>query len=75
MGRSSQVTIFSIFKLTIFGGAYNTAISAIKHDKELKMYHTKRVSEGKPKMLVLNIIRNKLVSRIFATANRGDTFR
>ena len=51
-----------------------SAISAIQHDKELKMYYTKRVAEGKPKMLVLNIIRNKLVSRIFATVNRGTPF-
>lgn len=51
-----------------------SAISAIQHDKELKMYYAKRVSEGKPKMLVLNIIRNKLVSRIFATVNRGTPF-
>lgn len=51
-----------------------SAISAIQHDKELKMYYSKRVTEGKPKMLVLNIIRNKLVSRIFATVNRGTPF-
>jgi transposase len=51
-----------------------SAISAIQHDKELKMYYAKRVAEGKPKMLVLNIIRNKLVSRIFATVNRGTPF-
>jgi len=38
------------------------------------MYYTKRVAEGKPKMLVLNIIRNKLVSRIFSTLNRGTPF-
>lgn len=51
-----------------------SAISAIQHDKELKMYYAKRVAEGKPKMLVLNIIRNKLVSRIFATVKRGTPF-
>lgn len=51
-----------------------SAISAIQHDKELKMYYAKRVAEGKPKMLVLNIIRNKIVSRIFATVNRGTPF-
>lgn len=51
-----------------------SAISAIQHDKELKMYYAKRVGEGKPKMLVLNIIRNKIVSRVFATVNRGTPF-
>lgn len=51
-----------------------SAISAIQHDKELKIYYAKRVADGKPKMLVLNIIRNKLVARIFATVNRGTPF-
>lgn len=51
-----------------------SAISAIQADKELKNYFKKRVEEGKPKMLVLNIIRNKIVSRIFATVKRGTPF-
>lgn len=51
-----------------------SAISAIQADKELKQYYRKRVEEGKPKMLVLNIIRNKIVSRIFATVKRGTPF-
>jgi transposase len=51
-----------------------SAISAIQHDPQLKLYYEKRVAEGKPKMVVLNIIRNKLVSRIFATVNRGTPF-
>lgn len=51
-----------------------SAISAIQHDKELKQYYHKRVQEGKPKMVVLNIIRNKIVSRMFATVNRGTPY-
>jgi transposase len=51
-----------------------SAISAIQHDKELKLYYQKRVEEGKPKMVVLNIIRSKIVSRVFATVNRGTPY-
>jgi transposase len=51
-----------------------SAISAIQHDKELKIYYNKRLEEGKPKMVVLNIIRNKIVSRVFATVNRGTPY-
>lgn len=51
-----------------------SAISAIQHDAELKLYYQKRVEEGKPKMVVLNIIRNKIVSRVFATVNRGTPY-
>lgn len=50
------------------------AISAIQSDKELKQYYKRRVEEGKPKMVVINIIRNKIVSRIFATVKRGTPF-
>jgi transposase len=50
------------------------AISAIQHDNELKIYYKKRLEEGKPKMVVLNIIRNKIVSRVFATVNRGTPY-
>lgn len=51
-----------------------SAISAIQHDRELKAYYEKRVAEGKPKMVVLNIIRNKLVSRVFSTVKRGTPY-
>ena len=50
------------------------AISAVQWDQELKEYYQSRVEKGKPKMLVLNIIRNKLVSRIFATVKRGTAY-
>ena len=51
-----------------------SAISAIQHDVELKIYYKKRVEEGKNKMVALNIIRNKIVSRIFATVKRGTPY-
>jgi transposase len=51
-----------------------SAISAIQCDSELRLYYQKRVDEGKPKMVVLNIIRNKLVARVFATIKRGTPF-
>ncbi len=51
-----------------------SALSAIRCDPELKAYYNKRVEEGKEKMVVLNIIRNKLVSRVFATVKRGTPY-
>lgn len=50
------------------------AVSAVQHDKELREYYLRRISEGKPKMLVLNIIRNKIIARAFATVKRGTPF-
>jgi transposase len=50
------------------------AISAIRHDKELKTYYERKVAEGKAKMLVINNVRCKLLARIFAVINRKTTF-
>jgi transposase len=50
------------------------ASCAIRCDKELKLYYTKRVAEGIKKMSCLNIIRSKIVSRIFAVAKRQTPF-
>lgn len=46
------------------------ASSAIQHNQELKEYYQRRISEGKSKMGSLNIIRNKLVDRMFAVVKR-----
>lgn len=50
------------------------AISAIRSDPELKVYFKRRVDEGKNKMSVVNIIRNKLVARAFAVVKRQTPF-
>ncbi|MCH8318158.1 MAG: IS110 family transposase [Bacteroidetes bacterium] len=50
------------------------ALNAVRFDSELKAYYERRVKEGKNKMCVLNIIRNKLVSRVFAVVNRGTPY-
>jgi transposase len=49
-------------------------ISAIQCDPELKLYYQRRVDEGKHKMSVINIIRNKLVARAFAVVKRKTPF-
>lgn len=48
--------------------------SAIQHNPEMKKYYEKRVAEGKNKTSTLNIIRNKLVTRIFAVVERGTIY-
>lgn len=50
------------------------ASCAIRHDMELKQYYTKRISEGLKKMSCLNIIRSKIVGRIFAIVKRQTPF-
>jgi len=50
------------------------SVSAIQCDKELKYYYKKKVAEGKPKMVALNNVRNKILSRAFAVIKRGTPY-
>ncbi len=40
----------------------------------MKEYYIKQVAEGKSKMLVINNIRCKLLSRVFAVINRKTPY-
>jgi transposase len=50
------------------------AASAINHNQEMKQYYDRRVKQGKNEMSTLNIIRNKLLARIFAVIERGTPY-
>ncbi|KZS38527.1 transposase [Aquimarina aggregata] len=50
------------------------AMAAIQHNPEMKEYFQKRTLEGKNKMSTINIIRNKLLARIFATIKRQTPY-
>lgn len=52
----------------------NITGSAIQHNTEMKLYYQKRIAEGKNKMSTQNIIRNKLIARIFAVIQRGTPY-
>jgi transposase len=50
------------------------AICAVKHDPELKAKHAQKIREGKAKMSVLNMIRFKLIERVFAVIKRQSPY-
>jgi transposase len=50
------------------------AICAVRWDEDLKRKYQQKVAEGKPKMSVLNIIRAKLVERLFAVVKRQSKY-
>ncbi len=50
------------------------AITAIKHDPQMKEYYNRKIAEGKNPMLVLNNVRCKLMSRVFAVVKRQTPF-
>ncbi len=50
------------------------AMTTLKYDPQLKEYYDKKKAEGKNSMLVLNNIRCKLISRVFAVINRETSY-
>ena len=42
------------------------ALSAIQHSPELKAYYDRKVAAGKPKLSVINAVKNKLIARMCA---------
>jgi transposase len=52
----------------------NAATSSVRYNPEIKAYYQRRLEMGKNKMSTLNIIRNKIVSRVFAVVKRGTPY-
>lgn len=57
----------------------NGASSAIQHDEEIRCYYQRKINEvvphrEKPKMVVVNAVRAKLINRAFATIKRGTEY-
>lgn len=50
------------------------AKSAMQYNPEMKSFYNRRIEQGKNKMSTINIIRNKIVARIFAIVNRGTPY-
>jgi transposase len=48
--------------------------SAIQYHKEMIVFYERRVKEGKSKMSTINIVRNKIVHRVFAVVKRGTPY-
>jgi transposase len=51
-----------------------SAKTAIQYDKELRDYYLKRTANGKSKMSTINIVRNKILYRMFAVIRRQTPF-
>jgi len=51
-----------------------SAKTAIQYDKELKVFYERRVGLGKSKKSTINIVRNKILYRMFAVIKRQTPF-
>lgn len=48
--------------------------TALQHNPEIKQYYHRRLEQGKNEMSIINVIRNKLLARIFSVVKRGTPY-
>ena len=52
----------------------NAARSAVQHDPELRIYYKRKEKEGKEHGVIMNAVKFKLITRVFAVIKRGTPF-
>lgn len=52
----------------------NGASAAIQSDNEFSAYYNRKIADGKPKLVALNGVKNKMLSRVFAVVQRGNPY-
>jgi transposase len=50
------------------------ALTSVRYTPEMKAYFDKRTEMGKNKMSTLNVVRNKIVARMFAVVKRQSAY-
>jgi hypothetical protein len=50
------------------------SLTAVKLDADLKAYNGRKVTEGKNKMGVLNVVKNKSLARVVAVVNKQQEY-
>jgi transposase len=50
------------------------ALSAMQTEGDLKNFYERKLAEGKNPMCVINLVRFKLIDRIFAVVKRGEDY-
>jgi len=53
---------------------YLAAMTAVQYNKELKAFYQRRVAQGKTKMSTLNIVKTKIIDRMFAVIHRQEVY-
>lgn len=52
----------------------NGARSAVQNDPELQIYYNRKKEEGKEHGVIMNAVKFKLITRVFAVVNRGTPY-
>ena len=51
------------------------ALSAIQHSEEFRAYYERKVKEGKPKLAVINAVKNKQILRMYACVRDNRIYK
>lgn len=68
----TRVSTFANKKIK--GALSNGARAAVIHDPELKIYYERKLKEGKEYGVVMNAVKFKMITRVFATVKRGTPY-
>lgn len=74
LGEINLTYIFSLGTSCKLDANRGAAQSAKKYDKQFKDYYERKTSEGKNGMLVMNALRCKIISRVFAAIKRETPY-
>jgi transposase len=67
--------VSSLANMTIKKLLHMAALSGIQHNEELKFFYNRKLEQGKNKMSVINAVRNKLISRVFACVKNNRVYQ
>lgn len=70
-----KTRVSKIANMTLKKLLHLAAMTAIQHNDELKAFYERKVAAGKNKMSVLNAVRNKLISRVYACVNHQKPYQ
>jgi transposase len=69
-----KTTVSHLANKRIKANLSNSARSAVQNDPELRLYYKRKEKEGKEHGVIMNAIKFKLISRVFAVVKRGSPF-
>jgi transposase len=72
LNARSKVSHFANKKMKAL--LYLAATSALQHDPEIRIYYQKRIEKGKSRLSTINIVKNKIIHRVYAVINRGTPY-
>jgi transposase len=70
-----KTRVSKMANMTIKTLLHLAAMTAIQYDEDLSRYYQRKVAQGKNKMSVLNAVRNKLISRVFACVKNKRSYK